>query len=598
MGCRKHQVALYGALLVGAIYIAPHLFFMASLGEAYRGIPMMRTSNEDFYLARVQEILDGHPGVGSPAFWEYKEGPPLSPPVGEFLYALPSLIFGISPTSTLLSSRFFLPALLFFLVYLLVRRLNEDEDTFASTLSAIAGGLLVTLGYDLVDYRAVWSFLNQTASPVHFLVWSRPINPVLGAILLFSFFLSLTSLVQGSPYRKWTIASASACFALMIGSYFFSWGIALSVITFLALTYLFLRKYRIVGDLSLIVLFTAILSSPYWYATWRAAQSPWYEASVFRNGLFYTHYPLLNKFLLAALLVFLLLALLEFLQKRRIGMPWGIKTWHTFSLAFLLGGLWVYSQQMVTGRTVWPYHFVQYTIPLSMVVITVSLFHTRKFLFYGWHTFVSAALLGSLLFAILLQGSVYEQSLSYYTRLQSKASLFDFLNRRERDCVVLVADRAAESYTLHGLIPAFTHCNTYNSNWGYSLMPDERIQHNYLVYLLMRGVTAEGVEAYVHNNEGDARGYLFSNWKGLYGIRDFPDFSDTVTEERLAKIPEIYRAFLEKDITQELRKYRLDYLLFEGKPTAELLQRLDISSSAPIFEEGGVFVYAFSRSSP
>jgi len=52
---------------------------------------MMRTANEDFYLARIQEILDGHPSVGSPAFSEYKNEPPLSPPV-RYFFSVPVCI--------------------------------------------------------------------------------------------------------------------------------------------------------------------------------------------------------------------------------------------------------------------------------------------------------------------------------------------------------------------------------------------------------------------------------------------------------------------------------------------------------------------------
>src|SRR3989344_490462 len=141
---RQHKVALLFALLVGVIYVAPNILFVISLVEDYQGIPMMETPNEDFYLARVQEILDGHPSVGSAAYWEYKNEPPISPPTGEFLYALPTLIFGISPSTTLVGSRFVLPALLFLLVYFLARRLTGDDDSMAGRITALASALFVT----------------------------------------------------------------------------------------------------------------------------------------------------------------------------------------------------------------------------------------------------------------------------------------------------------------------------------------------------------------------------------------------------------------------------------------------------------------------
>ena len=78
---------------------------------------MMKTPNEDFYLARIQEILDGHPLVGSSAFYEYKGEWSIQPPTAEMIYALPSLIFGFAPASVLVASKFVLPFILFLAVY-------------------------------------------------------------------------------------------------------------------------------------------------------------------------------------------------------------------------------------------------------------------------------------------------------------------------------------------------------------------------------------------------------------------------------------------------------------------------------------------------
>ena len=182
---KTHHAAIAAAFLVGVIYITPHLIFQWSLGDAYRGIPMMQTANEDEYLARIQEILDGHPSLGSPVFYEYKNEPPLAPPVGEFFYAFPAMLMSISPVAVLTASRFLLPAILFILVYFLIYKMTtlsvsppwkEGEEKSPSPslkggggnilvakITAITGGILVTLGYDLVDYRTVLGLLRGSA---------------------------------------------------------------------------------------------------------------------------------------------------------------------------------------------------------------------------------------------------------------------------------------------------------------------------------------------------------------------------------------------------------------------------------------------------
>src|SRR3989344_1717925 len=106
---RRHFLAVLFACLVGVIYGLPNVLFILSLNGGYQGIPMMQTPNEDSYLARIQEILDGHPALGSPYFFEYKEQLPITPPTGEFFYALPSLVFGLSAPTVLMISKFILP---------------------------------------------------------------------------------------------------------------------------------------------------------------------------------------------------------------------------------------------------------------------------------------------------------------------------------------------------------------------------------------------------------------------------------------------------------------------------------------------------------
>jgi len=587
---KENKLAILTAIFVGLVYVAPNIIFILSLGNGYRGIPIMQTSNEDFYLARIQEILDGHPSLGSPAFFEYKNQMPLSPPVGEFLYALPGLIFGVSPVFTLIASRFFLPALLFLLIYYLIRQLTGNDNIFANKINAVAGALFVTLGYDMVDYRTFFNYLKGISAPGNFLIWTRPVNPILGAVFLFSFLLCVWQIVQKNKKVKTFIFFASLFLALMMASYFFSWSIAVSIIGILILIYLLLKEFRTAVNLFFIVLFGFLFAAPYWYVTWRASQSLWYQESVLRSGIFYTRYPLLNKFLLATLAFYVFLLAFDFFWNKKNQIAYRFHHWHWFCLAFILGGLWAYSQQIVTGRTVWPYHFVQYSIPLAIIVVMTLLFNVRKSISYSWHVFIILIILVSLSLGIYVQASTYRQFYSYYAGLQSQATLFDWLNQRDKDCVVLIANEPADSYILNGLILSFTRCNTYDSNWVFSLMPDDRILHNYLAHLFFNGVTPETIQDYLKNHS--PRSYLFSNWKGLYGSPDFPDFRDPKLEKRIRELPENYGEFIKKDIREELGKYRLDYILSFGELESNLVQSMKLSK---IYAANGIIIYSFIK---
>ncbi len=552
---------------------------------------MMQTPNEDSYLARIQEILDGHPALGSPYFFEYKEQLPITPPTGEFLYALPSLVFGFSASTVLILSKFVLPSILFFLVYLLVLRLTEGGG-LSQKINAVAGGLLIVLGYDLIDYRTVLSYLYGTDSPGSFLLWARPANPILGAIFLLSFLLLVWALIQKTPWRKSALVGAGAFLALMIGSYFFSWGSALSVLAVFLVCLLIRKEYKLVRTLGLIVPLGALFSSPYWVSIWYGSQSPWYESAALRSGLFYTHYPLLNKLLLVALVLYLLALAFDYLWKKKTGIIFQSEEWRWFCLAFLLGGLWAYSQQMITGRTLWPYHFVQYTIPLSMIVGVVVLHRiVREQSRYAWGVLVSGIVLSSLVFGVYTQVNTYTRSRPYYAKLQSIAPLFEWLNTQERDCVVFVNETSQEMSQLNTMIPALTHCNRYSSTELSSLIPEERGFFNYLALLRLRGISSNEIGEYISAHRREATGYLFSNWQGLFGVKDFPDFSDPLLEERIAAFPKEYQEFLTKDFTSELLRYRIDYILSEGPLPKQVAAELP--DAKKVSDQSGLILYSF-----
>ena len=142
---KKNYLMLLCAFIVGLVSVLPHFLATAQLGRDYQGIPFIYQANEDAYLARIREVVDGHWAVGSAFFYEYKDWRPLVPSVGEFLYALPTILFSIPLLSVMVASKFVLPAILFVLVYYLILRLSASPTALSIRINAAAGGLLVTL---------------------------------------------------------------------------------------------------------------------------------------------------------------------------------------------------------------------------------------------------------------------------------------------------------------------------------------------------------------------------------------------------------------------------------------------------------------------
>lgn len=602
---KQHKIAIVFAILVGIIYITPYFVFRISLGDKYQGIPMLATANEDYYLARIQEIINGHPLVSSVGFYEYNDQMPLTPSTAEMFYAIPSLLLGISLLDITVASRFILPVILFLLVYYLIFRLTINSNLISNKFNAIAGAILVTLGYDLVDYRSLWLYLTDQA-PIggKFLIWARLVNPIFGAIFLFSFLICLWLIIQKSSRRKSLIFFASLFLALMIASYFFSWGVAVSVLAALILLYLFKKEYQTVKDFFWVILYTLIISLPYWYMSFLASQSPSYKEAVLKNGLFNTHYPLFNRLILAVLLFYLILFAPWLINKlklffrdrqqffRRFNLS-NVRDWNLFCLALLLGSFWVFTEQVVTGITIWPFHFVQYTIPLAMVVIMTLLYNIIKEKSrYLWLLISAIIISSSVIFGVAMQAGTYRETYNNNLALQAYKPVFNWLNQQKKDSVVLVAvDGQREVDILNGLIPAFTHSNIYASNWAYNLIVIDRDYFNYLVILRLKGVAADNIEEYLKNNKGEAVSYLFSNWSGQYNLKQFPDFSDKELPKRLEKLPEDYRQFVKQDFSQLLKKYRLDYILSLGPLKDNIKNLLQGLKLVKQFDDGKIFIY-------
>lgn len=590
---KTNKLAFFVAILVGLLYVGPHLFFIFALGSDYKGIPMMPSANESDYMYRIRNILDGDYLLGSPLYYEYRNQMPMMPPVGEYFYALPALLFKISPANVLIASKFVLPAILFLLIYFLVQKLIYNPISLSSQISSVAAGLLITLGYDLIDYRSIinWLMTGDDSFLHNFsFLWARPVNPIIGAIFLFSFLLAVCSIWQDNIRKKRPIVLAAIFLTIMFGNYFFSWGMAMSILGVLATFSLFKKSYAKVQDFVSVAALWFIFSAPYWLIIWRAKQSPWYQESVLRNGLFLTHYPLINKFLVFVIIIYAIIVFV--LRVWWSGRKLELQSWHWFSLVMILGSFLAYNQQIFTGRTIWPFHFVQYSIPLGLIVLILLLHnYIKPKLNLVWQAAISLIILVTLTYGIYAQSIAYPRHFNYFAKLQPYSIVFNWLDQKKGDCVVLVDFNSPMWSELAAWVADFSHCDIYAKNWYFSMLPFERSLDNYMTILRWRGVRSEDIDNYMKQNEDEAAEYLFSNWQGLFNAQQFPDFQDFELMKRLKEFSTEYKEFMKLDLKTVLKKYRLDYILSVGSLKSDILNQL--SYIKPVFESSGLFIYSF-----
>lgn len=572
-----HAVILVLALLVGFISVAPQLFFIFNTNVDYQGIPILATANEDSYLARMNEVLDGHTAVGNAWFYEYKDAQFLLPPVSEIFNIIIGKIFFLSLINTVLALKFLWPAVLAVLIYFLVYRLL-DENSFEAKITSSAAAIFVTLGYDLIDYGTVINLLKGQSTVETFLLWTRPVNPITGALIIFSFLIIFWSLVKKYSLRK--IVLAGAFFALGFYTYFFTWAYIFSILAFFGLFLLIQKRFDLVKIIFLILIVTIVLGIPYYILSFNASQALEYIDSSARAGLVHTHKAYPNKLLLLSLITYL--AMSWNLIKNKIVFKNTDYLWWWVCLSFLVGGLWALNQQVITGLAIWPPHFVQYTIPLSAIALLVLLHKVIKpVVKYFWKFVVFIVIISSITYGITIQVASYQSNFDIYKNLQGASGAFSWFNQNsDKDSVILTIED--EQY-LRNLIPIFTHNNVYTTGNIVTLMPIERIAHNYMVDLKLKDIHPDQLDNFIEEN-------IIAYRAHFGGVADFKEnINSAVYLKNKDIVPSRYLEFYNNDFYLELKKYRLDYVLSYGKLTANILSQLPQLKLTTIIED--LYIY-------
>src|SRR3989338_10624369 len=110
----KYAVVLL-SIAIGILIITPAAYFRYWDG-GYKGIDFFGSGNEDFYLAQIQEIYDGHLSLGNIYLAEGKNDYYVQPPLAPMIVAFLGKLLGLSARSVNLLTKFLFPAFLTIIV--------------------------------------------------------------------------------------------------------------------------------------------------------------------------------------------------------------------------------------------------------------------------------------------------------------------------------------------------------------------------------------------------------------------------------------------------------------------------------------------------
>jgi hypothetical protein len=369
----KWRFGILAGIIVAVFGLYPQFaLWNERSADGWNGTFASNDLDETAYAAYLQALIDGRPRKNDPYSGrdETAENPqPESifsiqflPPVA---ISIPARLFGLNASKTfILLSPFasFFTALALF--WLLAQITEDNRFAFVGTLIILFGGALAS-GNGVVS-----QFLGRGAAYPFFPFLGRYI-PAAAFPFFFAMFalvwLSVKSQIKSTKYVS--AIAAGLCFAVLVFSYFYLWTTAAAFLFALTLLWFVLRPENWKRDLGFIILtdFIALFALvPYAYLlSQRASGTDSIQLLVF------THAPDLLRFpAVVCHSAIFLLALAIWFGFVKFKNPATI-----FLLAFAFVPLLVFNQQILTGRSLQPFHYEYYVVNyVTALVVALALF--------------------------------------------------------------------------------------------------------------------------------------------------------------------------------------------------------------------------------
>jgi len=537
---KEHATGIIIAVVVGLIIALPPIVFRWS--SDYQGFDMLKTNTEAHYVAQVQEVYDGHLALGNPFFADLKNEPYLFPPIGPLVIGLIGRFLGLGAIEAVMLLRFVITSAMAFFIYLFTRELASNK--WAGLIAAP----FVMLGYSLLDPSYILEFFRDPSRAADFIDYGRPVNPQFSSLLFFAYLFFFWRALHRLDKSSWRYALVSV---LILGAsfytYLFTWTFILSLNGFLSLVYIsqkdWTRVKRIVG----ISAGAAILGLPYLLHVLDVSRHPWYAESARRFGFVALRVPNVSRMIVAITILFIVVR------------KWFARPSRLFFIAFFSTAFFVVNEQLITGQYVFNHHYHwYYSTPLAIVFLSVTAVTLidRAIRKERWQREICLVLV--LLFlshGVARQVNAYKTVLGEMKREQRYAALFSWLNQNTPKDTTVFASEKISNY-----LPALTHNNVYYHGTGiYTLVPDERLSHGYLLYNYLDGVATSSAREFMDRDRGHISAFVFGYTYSFIPGVCYGCFPDQFFDQLVAR----YQSITDDRFIAELKKYQVDYIVWD-----------------------------------
>lgn len=532
------------ALVVGLAHVYPDIKFIHELGDDYRGIAITPSNDEVKYLAMINTIykgqdiclggFDNYEQIGQP--WTFGFLPVLA-------LGVVGKLFNITVINLDMLMTFLLPAILFVLLYFFILRLSESFSL------AVIGSISLILGYSVFTANVQIikeTFMLSYSSHLWFL---RPISPQFNHILLIlALILIYESLCSNKIFLSW---AAGILTGLLFYVFIYYWTFIYAGLSVLFFVFLARRENLYRRKIFTIFFLSVLISVPYWLNFWRLLHHPHYRDLEYFLNVINSRRPILPvSYILSSSII------LFTYYKKEINLSF----WYIFS--FLVGGLICLNQHIITGKVMFPGHWMGYSNKTVLIVsLFVSLKNIRESVFIRkinnvkWSKYLIFFVYSIVLFLVAFQQqeNFYKSHKDYYSQKQSMADVFMWLrNYTDKEDVVLT-DPFTSSFPEPDDVLLYAHNFVFLPISVGTLRSKEDLEDRYLICLALFGY---------NEKEAEEKAFSFQDGKFFIRMRAIAEYGGGV-------IDPLYVDYLKKRYVQiikdtelkVLNKYRLDYIL-------------------------------------
>jgi len=374
---KRWFLGIIAGVILALLSLYPQFHLHELRGAEFNGAFASCDLDEMAYASYLQALIDGRPRKNDP--YTGRDADPQNPQpeslfsiqfFPNYLTAFPARILGLSASQMMpvvsVFSAFFTTLAVFWMILSFT---DDDLLAFALALVVMAGGAVIT------GIGAINGFFESGVAYPFFPFLRRPI-PSVAFPFLFGFFACLWNGLKADKIRPRYIYSvvAAVCFAALVFSYFYLWTSAIAVFAGLAIFTLVSRGKNLRADLKFLaltgVLFLVALIPYGWLLAGRNKMADKAQLLVFTRDLDLNRNVEIIGFAVLIVAGLALLFRLVEQDSRKI----------QFIAALALSPIIVFNQQVLTGRSLQPFHYEFYVINyvvLLAVCLLVAAFWQR-----------------------------------------------------------------------------------------------------------------------------------------------------------------------------------------------------------------------------